>query len=299
MTDSDLVSSSTEIGSAKGLSDPKPNQPREFVARFWGVRGNVPTPGSETVRYGGNTACLEVLVGGEQLIFDAGTGLRILGKYLHSKQNRVKARLFFTHTQWDRIQGFPFFLPAFDAANRLDIYGAQAQNGASIKQRLTGQMLRPNFMRPLQSMQATLEFHNITAGSVLNFREVVVETASLNRYSGALGYRISWGNQSLVYATDIDLNQTEIDPTLTYLATNADILIFDGSSAEQAKTPRQPFLPWELGVRIAQSSQVKQLILFHHDPDHDDNQLDRLERKLQAYFPEAMVAREGMTLPLC
>lgn len=303
MTDSEFVpslSESTKIDSVGELTSPDPDQSGQFIARFWGVRGSVPAPGACTVRYGGNTACVEVLVGGEQLIFDAGTGLRVLGKYLHDRQHRVQARLFFTHTHWDRIQGFPFFLPAFEARNRLDIYGAPAQNGASIKQRLTGQMLRPNFMVPMQAMQATMEFHNISAGSVLEFNDIVIETVSLNRHTSSLGYRISWGNRSLVYATDTDSNQTDIDPNLVYLAANADVLIFDGSYADMAhgKAPQSSFIPWEMGVKVAQASQSKQLVMFHHDPYHDDNQLDQLEVKIQGYFPRTMLAKEGMVLQL-
>jgi phosphoribosyl 1,2-cyclic phosphodiesterase len=271
-----------------------------FSLTFWGVRGNIPAPGADTVRYGGNTACVEVRVGGQQLIFDGGTGLRVLGRHLMAQEQPVAAHLFFTHTHWDRIQGFPFFAPAFAPTTQLDIYGAQALNGASIKQRLMDQMLRPNFFKPLQTMAAAMTFHNIAAGDAIALGDVLVEPWSLNCHTSALGYRVSWGDRVLVYATDTDPTQTSVDPNLLMLASGADILIFDGTYADAAYSdPNGASLaPWHLGIEVAQASQVKHLVLFHHNPCHSDDQLDQLERQVQASFAQASLAREGMTLEL-
>ncbi|WP_081972546.1 MBL fold metallo-hydrolase [Leptolyngbya sp. KIOST-1] len=284
--------------------DPAQSEPRPveqtFTLTFWGVRGNIPAPGADTVRYGGNTACVEVLVGGQRLIFDGGSGLRVLGCHLMEQGPPVDAHLFFTHTHWDRIQGFPFFAPAFVPATQLNIYGAPALNGASIKQRLMDQMLRPNFFKPLQTMAATMAFHNIAAGDSICLGDVVVETWSLNRHTGALGYRVSWRDIVLVYATDTDPTQTSLDPNLLMLTSGADVLIFDGTYADTAYSdPNGAGLaPWHLGVEVARASQVKHLVLFHHDPCHSDDQLDQLERQVQTSFAPTRLAREGMTLDL-
>lgn len=280
--------------------DPEPPSSQTFLVRFWGVRGNIPAPGADTVRYGGNTACVEVLVGGQRLIFDGGTGLRVLGRHLMEQGQSVNAHLFFTHTHWDRIQGFPFFAPAFDPATRLDIYGAPAPNGASIKQRLMDQMLRPNFFKPLQTMSATMTFHNIAAGDTLKLGEVAIEPWSLNRHTSALGYRVSWQNRVLVYATDTDPTQTNLDPNLLMLASGADVLIFDGTYADAAYSDPNHcgLVPWSLGVEIAKASQVKRLVLFHHNPCHSDDQLDQVEHQVQTSFAQGSLAREGTTLDL-
>lgn len=294
MTDLDLPSSAA-VGSASASRATE----APFTVQFWGVRGGIATPGPHTVRYGGNTACLEVNVGQEHLVFDAGTGIRLLGQHLRQTQNQLHLRLFFTHTLWDRIQGFPFFSPAFDAHNRIDIYGAAAQNGASIKQQLMGQMLRPNFTRPLQTMEAAMVFHNIGAGSTLDLNGVVVQTVSLNRDTRALGYRISWGDRSLVYATDVPPGLGDIDPNLIYLATGADLLIFDGTGPDDDHPcPAPASLPWKLGVEVAKVAQVKQLVMVHHSPDHHDDHLDQVEETLQKHHPGALLAREGMMLTL-
>lgn len=280
---------------------PEPPDPAQtFSLTFWGVRGNIPAPGADTVRYGGNTACVEVQVGGQRLIFDGGTGLWVLGRHLMAQEQPVAAHLFFTHTHWDRIQGFPFFAPAFAPDTQLDIYGAQALNGASIKQRLMDQMLRPNFFQPLQTMAAAMTFHNIAAGDAIALDDVLVEPWTLNRHTSALGYRVSWGDRVLVYATDTDPTQTSVDPNLLMLASGADVLIFDGTYADAAYSdPNGSGLaPWHLGIEVARASQVKHLVLFHHNPCHSDEQLDQLGHQVQASFARTSLAREGMTLDL-
>lgn len=273
----------------------------EFTVQFWGVRGSVPTPGADTVRYGGNTACVEVLIAQQRLIFDGGTGLRALGKHLLHTEANVQAHIFFTHTHWDRIQGFPFFIPAFSTGNRFDIYGAPAPTGASIKQCLTDQMLRPNFFTPLQKMSSEMIFHDISAGSVIQLaNEIMVETIALNPSTSALGFRVNHGGRSLVYATDTDNSTEGIDKNLLYLAQDADLLIYDGTYSETAYHDLNGAanVPWEQGVELAKQAQVKEMILFHHNPVHDDNYLDHMEMEIRNRFPHMRLAREGMLLQL-
>lgn len=289
---------------AQALSDETGEPPLgavpPFWLRFWGVRGNIPTPGPETVRYGGNTACVEVKVGDQHLIFDGGTGLRALGKHLAQQNTAVNAHLFFTHAHWDRIQGFPFFQPAFNPATHLGVYGAAAPNGASIKQCLTDQMLRPNFFKPLQAMQADLSFCNIQPGQTLDLGEVVVETLSLNRHTSALGYRVNWQGKSLIYASDTDPNRDRADPNLVFLAQGADVLILDGTYIDMAYTdPKNCHnIPWKLAVEVAEASAAKRLVLFHHNPCHNDGYLDELGQRVREAFPAAMIAQEGLVIDL-
>lgn len=273
----------------------------DFTVRFWGVRGSIPTPGADTVRYGGNTACVEAVVDGQRLIFDAGTGLRALGRHLAHLETDVKAHLFFTHVHWDRIQGFPFFIPAFAPGNRLDIYGAPAPNGASIKQCLTDQMLRPNFFMPLQKMSAEMVFHNISAGSLIELENgATVEAIGLNSHTSALGFRITYAGRSLVYATDTDNLTEDIDKNLLYLAQGADLIIYDGTYSDAAYPDLNggANIPWERGIEMAKQAQVKEMILFHHNPVHDDEYLERMEAEIRDRFPNIYLAREGMVMEL-
>jgi phosphoribosyl 1,2-cyclic phosphodiesterase len=284
------------------LSKAAIDRPAEFTVKFWGVRGSISTPNAETARFGGNTACVEIQVGGKRLVFDGGTGLRALGKQLLCEMP-VQAHIFFTHTHWDRIQGFPFFAPAFIEGNQFDIYGAVGANGASIKQRLSDQMLRPNFSVPIQSMRSQLRFHDIAPGSIIRLDDVVIEAIAVNRAYGALGYRITWNGHSVVYATDTEptLGHSHIDQGLLYLANQADLLIYDIARPdyipylEGSTTDEQP-LPWKAGAEVSVATQVKQMVLFHHDPDHEDDLLDQVEAELQTWLPQVKFAREGLAI---
>jgi phosphoribosyl 1,2-cyclic phosphodiesterase len=253
----------------------------------------------EMVRYGGNTSCVELRVNGQRLIFDGGTGLRVLGNQL-LPQMPISGHIFFTHTQWDRIQGFPFFAPAFVEGNQFDIYGAMGQNGASIKQRLSDQMLRPNFPVPLQMMQATLRFHDILPGAVIPLGDVVVETTALQGANNALGYRVTWNGYSVVYATDTEYRPEQVDPGLLYLAHQADLLIYDAAQIESfdAAITKQQSSAWYSGIQVATAAQVKQVVLCHHDPAHEDDLLDQVMAEMQAKFSRVCLAREGMVLSL-
>lgn len=297
-----LAFDSTTAEAMSHSTFPLDPQPNEFRVKFWGVRGNIPTPGKDTLQFGGNTACVEVQVDGQRLIFDAGTGLRVLGKCLRPRMP-FSAHLFFTHTHWDRIQGFPFFLPAFVKGNSFTIYGATGPNGASMKQRLCDQMLIPNFPVPLQEMQAYLEFHDVRPGSIIPIGDVAIETISLNRPHSALGYRITWNGYSVVYATDTHHEAGELDQGLLYLSQQADLLIYDAFYTDHIYCGDQgaenrPAL-WKTGIELAIAANVKQVLLFHHDPEHDDSFLEQVEQDIQKQFPTVSLAREGMAITLC
>lgn len=277
------------------------DSPPTFEVHFWGVRGSIPAPGSETVRYGGNTSCVEMRVGGKRFIFDGGTGLRVLGKNMMQSMP-VEAYLFFSHSHWDHIQGFPFFLPAFIPGNCFHIYGAIAPNGASMKQRLSDQMLHPNFPVPIQVMKSDLKFYDLTPGDVVTLDDITIETGPLNHPNTAMGYRVSWRGHSVVYATDTEHYLDRIDKDLLHLARNADVLIYDACYTDQEYyDPKAPKIgwghsTWQAGLKVAQAAGVKRPVMFHHDPNHDDDFLDRVEAELQAVCSSALLAREGMIL---
>jgi phosphoribosyl 1,2-cyclic phosphodiesterase len=280
-------------------NSPSPN----FVIQFWGVRGSIPAPGSETVRYGGNTSCVEMRVGGKRLIFDGGTGLRVLGKSLLN-QMPVEAYMFFTHSHWDHIQGFPFFVPAFIKGNCFHIYGAIAPNQATMKQRLHDQMLHPNFPVPMQVMQSDLKFYDLSPGEVMQLDDITIETGSLNHPNTAMGYRITWQGRTAVYATDTEHYADRLDEKLLYLARDAHILIYDACyTDEEYHDPKGSKVgwghsTWQEAVKLAKAANVQKLVVFHHDPNHSDDFLDQVESQVEIAFPNSVLAREGMILPV-
>ncbi|MEM8780246.1 MAG: MBL fold metallo-hydrolase [Cyanobacteria bacterium P01_G01_bin.49] len=274
-----------------------------FEIKFWGVRGSIPCPGTETVRYGGNTSCVEMCVNQERLIFDGGTGLRILGQSMLPEMP-VNGHLFFTHSHWDHIQGFPFFAPAFIEGNKFHIYGLPSPNGATIKQRLHDQMLHPNFPVPLQIMEANLRFYDIEAKDIIHIGNVTVETGRLNHPGEALGYRVSYQGLTAVYLTDTEHFPDHLDENVVNLARNADVLIMDTTyTDEEYYDPKFSKVgwghsTWQEAVKVAKAAKVKQLVLFHHDPAHNDDFLDILAETTKSVLPNILLAKEGMIIDL-
>lgn len=273
----------------------------QFTVQFWGVRGSIPSPGLRTVRYGGNTPCVEMQVGGKRLIFDGGTGLHVLGQSL-LRQMPIEAHIFFTHSHWDHVQGFPFFTPGFVKGNDFHIYGAIAPDGSTVEQRLNDQMLHPNFPVPLQIMQANLDFYNVKAGDPIKINDIIVETAPLNHPGEAVGYRVNWRDGAAAYITDTEHFPDRLDENVMWLARNADILIYDSTyTDDEYHSPKSPKIgwghsTWQEAVKIAKAANVKTLVIFHHDPAHDDQFLDRVGEEAAVQFPGALMAREGMVL---
>lgn len=291
-------------------SDTQVNQPTELrersqvLVKFWGVRGSVPTPTVANQRYGGNTACVEVLIGDQRLIFDGGTGLVALGRHLQTLRKEtdttIQAHLLFTHTHWDRIQGFPFFQPAFMPGNRFSVYGGIALNGASIKHCLTDQMLQPHFSMPLQHMQADLSFHTLLGKDSFQIDDILVESSIINAKTGAMGYRLTWKDTVIVYATDTLIEQTSSD-FLAFID-QADLLIHDGTYCDlsylqhEENKDQLTFQPWKAGIDIIEKANVKKLVLLHHSPIQDDIVLDQLQIDIQDHHLNTTVAYEGLVI---
>ncbi len=275
----------------------------QFSVHFWGVRGSIACPGAETVRYGGNTPCIEMRVNGQRLIFDGGTGLRVLGQSLLA-QMPVEAHMFFTHSHWDHIQGFPFFTPAFIKGNCFHIYGAIAPNGSTVEQRLNDQMLHPNFPVPLQIMGADLRFYDVEVGKPIEIGDVVIEAAPLNHPGEAVGYRVSWQDHAVAYVTDTEHFPDRIDENVLWLARQADVLIYDATyTDEEYHSPKSSKVgwghsTWQEAVKVAEAAGVKKLVIFHHDPLHNDDHLDQIGEQVARVFPNSLLAWEGLEIQL-
>ena len=272
---------------------------QEFLIKFWGVRGQIATPGKDTLRYGGNTPCLEMRLADKCLIFDGGTGLRELGNSLLRKMP-VEAHIFFTHCHWDRIQGFPFFIPAFIPGNCFHIYGAEASNGSSFQQRLHNQMRGPNFPVPIQVMGSELKFHPLVIGEKQDLDKICIETSFLNYEHRSIGYRVNYQDKSVVYATDIEQNSELFPENIIKLSDHADLLILGTPDLDLTSRKKIDCIDafWQMSVEIAKTAAVKKLIISMHNPDHDDHFLAQIEAQMQSQFPKTLFAREGMTVSL-
>lgn len=274
-----------------------------FKIKFWGVRGSIPCPGPTTVRYGGNTTCVEMAVGRERLIFDAGTGIKMLGDSL-SSQESVSAHIFFTHSHWDHVQGFPFFTPAFRPGNFFRVYGVPTPDGMTIEQRLHEQMLHPNFPVPLQTMQGIVAFYDLEVGEDIVIGDIELQTRPLNHPGEAMGYRVTWQGITVAFITDTEHFPDRLDGNVLALAQDADVLIIDATYTDEEYYDRQMskvgwgHSTWQEAVKVAWAAGVRQLILFHHDPGHDDSVLDAIWNQAKQEFPATAIAREGMEISL-
>jgi phosphoribosyl 1,2-cyclic phosphodiesterase len=270
--------------------------------RFWGVRGSTPTPEPRNSRYGGNTSCLEVrLADNTVIILDCGSGMRSLGKSLQNEfgDRAINAWLYLTHFHWDHIQGIPFFLPLYQRGNQF-MFHSVMRTGSGLKDAIEGQMANPYFPVNMGVMAAKRRFSNLD-GKPVTLKGATLRSAPLNHPQGCVGYRIEADGGTFVLATDNEPGSPVHDEALANLARDADVLVYDAQyTPEQLAGDRKGWghSSWLAGVQIAKQCNVKKLILFHHDPDSDDTQVDSLVVNAREEFPETWAANEGLTISL-
>ena len=293
--------------------------------RFWGTRGSIPTPGNDTVRYGGNTPCLEVRLNNNDLIvFDAGTGIRALGEQLMSTGESVRAFIIISHPHWDHIQGFPFFKPAFISGNEFTIIGPHSRH-VTLRQMMAHVMDKVYFPIQLHELKATIKFVAMKEGSTRVF-DATLSSLYVNHPSLALGYRLDVSGRSLVYISDNEPFDSEfassmknVDPVVVRkyaksktdpnqrvidFVRGADVLIHDATYTPEEYVSHVGWghSHYLFCLKIAYEAGVKKLILSHHDQAHDDATVDnilnkcRQEIKTRNYSFECYAAAEGMEM---
>jgi phosphoribosyl 1,2-cyclic phosphodiesterase len=267
--------------------------------KFYGVRGSLPISGKEFQRYGGNTTCLCVTreTANRIFIIDAGTGIRNLGKDLvarHYKQEIIN--ISFTHFHMDHIQGFPFFAPAYDPNQRIGIHVmGKDRRVKNVKDIFSIQMQQEYFPVQLDAMGAQFEFPNLGDEETFYGAHVTAAPQCHKFPGGSYGLRIEDASGTLVVCTDIE-HLDGPDNGIVNLAKNADLLIHDGQYTEEEykKFKGWGHSTWKQAIDVAIKANVKKLIITHHDPDHDDDFLDRMEEMSKKEFPNCEFAKEGM-----
>jgi phosphoribosyl 1,2-cyclic phosphodiesterase len=270
--------------------------------KFWGVRGSTPTPQAENMRYGGNTSCVEVRVGEQLYIFDCGTGFRVLGQQLQDefgeKKLPLSAHVFVSHFHWDHIQGIPFFRPLYDRADSQFLFHCSSRT-RSLKQVMDEQMASPYFPVNLSQMQAQQKFYDIDVGR-LNLEDgVQIQTSWLNHPQGCMGFRMETKDGVMVYATDNEPGDAAFDKGVRKLAEGADVLIYDAQYLPEeyaAEKRGWGHSHWREAVNVVMESGAKELVLFHHDPDHADVVIDKIVHDARNYYPKVRAAAEGMEI---
>ncbi|WP_142847654.1 MBL fold metallo-hydrolase [Telmatospirillum sp. J64-1] len=267
--------------------------------KFWGVRGSIACPSPDHVIYGGNTSCVQVDAGGKVFIIDAGTGIRNCGLEL-ARRGVQDVVLLLTHTHWDHINGFPFFGPAFNPDYTIRVMAGHLKNNGGVQTVLASQMSTPMFPVPLEALRSRLSFEDFSAGQTLEFGDVVVRTAPLRHPNGATGYRIEHGGASVCIVTDTEHVPGEPDATILKLIEGADLVIYDSTYTDDEFPAKVGWghSTWQEGVRLCRQARVKRLAIFHHDPDHTDSFMEKLEDEARRLWDGTVVARDNMEIAL-
>lgn len=275
---------------------------------FWGVRGSTPCPCDENRRYGGNTACVSLEAPGEDpLVLDLGTGLRFWGE-TQPQDGTFRGTAFLTHVHWDHVCGLPFFVPTLKPGAHLDVYGPTT-DGVSLAEAFDGLMRPPYFPVRYTDLLGSIEFHDlddgdVSVGGAKVFSRPVPHTGRTN------GYRVEWDGATVAYVSDhqspggADGEAGTVDEAVLELCDGADILIHDAQYWSEEWPAKRDWghCSVDYAVRVAKEAGVRRLVLFHHDPAHGDDEVDRIlehaRRLAGSGLEEIIAAAEGMTISL-
>ena len=274
---------------------------QELRLRFWGVRGTVATPAADKLRYGGNTACAAVAVTDDTyVVLDCGTGVRLFGSACETARagRPTRYHVFLSHYHLDHVEGLALFMPLYDPASHITFSGLAPQ-GRTVRDVLEALVAPPYFPVPLSGAPARVDFRAVDDAPV-DIGPLRVTAMPLCHPDGSIAYRLEHAGRRIVFATDHEHGNEAFDRRLVAFSRGADYLIYDATYMEsEYETLRKGWghSTWYAGVAVAREAGVGSLVLFHHHPEHTDDQLDAMERIARAEMPSAVVAREGMELP--
>ena len=270
---------------------------------FWGVRGTLPTPDINKMKTGGNTTCVEVRIGTDMIIiFDAGTGIVNLGRKLLKEfpgQTMPPIYIFFTHTHWDHLQGFPFFNVLFCKGAQINIYGPIGKN-RSLEDQILMQMDDDFCPISYQKLPSYIDYFEIGEEETLLPNNVQVTSKKHIHPGGAYSYRVEYDGKVFVFNTDTEHYVTRLDQRVVDISKDADLMVHDAQYTEDQMETHVGWghSTWQQAVSVAKEANVKQLGFTHHDIEISDKEINALERKAKKAFENSFFCREGVTIEL-
>lgn len=278
-----------------------------FKIKYYGSRGSIPVSGTRYNEFGGSTTCVLVELTDHTIIIDAGTGIRQLGNDLMasgfgSKEGKT-ASMLFTHTHWDHIQGFPFFIPAYLPQNKIQIYGESKKVTVSdsdsrevwdIEKTMKGQQQFMYFPVSMDNMAASFSFHPISPDHPVTIGDVKISALRMNHPNTTLGFRFDFENKAFVFATDVEHSDAMVDALIEF-SKDADIFAFDCQYfPDEYEAGKQGWghSTYEYGIKICEAANVPTLHMIHHDPTHDDDRLKEMESLAQESFKNSIMIKE-------
>ena len=267
--------------------------------KFYGTRGSIPVSDPGFMEFGGNTTCVFISgidEGAGTIIMDAGTGIRKLGKEIIAGKIEAgdEISLGFTHFHWDHIQGFPFFEPAYNSDSKIHISTAGKRKIVNLKDIFSTQMQSIYFPVQLDNMGAQIEFEKYDTDVVVGKKGALVNIIEVNHPGGCIAVRFKFNEKTVVFCTDVE-HSNGIDEKVVKLAMNVDVLIHDAQYTDEELLTHKGWGHSSYGqaIEVAERAKVKHLILTHHDPDHDDEFLRKMEIKCQQKFKDLIFARDN------
>lgn len=270
----------------------------DFFVRFWGVRGSLPVPGPKTIKFGGNTPCVEIRCGPHILVIDAGSGAKNLGHSL-AQEGCTEIDLLFSHSHFDHISGLPFFAPLYSKGREVNIWSGHLEGHMTTRELIADFIREPYFPVSPHQFRAKVNYRDFSIGDTFAPKPgITITTAPLNHPNGCCGYRIEWQGKSICYVTDTEHREGELDQNILKLIHQADIVIYDATytNDEYPEFKGYGHSTWQEGVRLCNSAAAGQLVLFHHRPCHDDEFMEAVEKLAIAARARTVAAREGMVL---
>jgi len=296
--------------------------------RYWGVRGSIAVPGKETIEYGGNTSCVSVEADGKTLIFDAGTGIRLCGNYLLSRGGRIEASVFISHTHWDHIQGFPFFVPSYIPGNRFTLHGPPSDiQNLSLKQIMEMQTNYEYFPVRISQLGSTMDY--VDCGEeTLEAEGFEIRTCKLNHPVACLAYKLVYDGRCFIYGGDhepyrnlyrdsddeedvdegymkeLDRKANEQNRKIVEFCRGADVVSWDAQYDEREYQSKKGWghSTYRANLALAEKAGLSHMIFTHHDPAQTDESLSQREADVKKAAAGKNVrvefAREGMEIDL-